>query len=293
MSRSLNQVTDHLWVAQSRLYTTNSGVFLGGKAACLIDPGIFPEEIDAIAGFLAGRGAEPRAIVLTHSHWDHILGPERFPDVAVIAQASYADTVRAERGDRILKVIADWEAGHGVERHRPFRIPQPDEVFADAMDLVLGDLDLRLVHAPGHAADQLVAYHPNSGTLWAADMLSDLEIPFVGHSLAAYETTLATIAGWDARALVPGHGHVTAVPDEIRTRISDDIAYLEELRARVEEAVRRGLTLAEAVEACVNMHYRHPAENRGPHRLNVESVYVELGGAADSSKVGWSGLTSE
>ena len=84
------------------------------------------------------------------------------------------------------------------------------------------------------------------------------------------------------RRLVPGHGHPTANLAEIKTRWDEDQAYLTELRARVSRAVERGAALPEAVGACADMRYRNPAENSGPHHLNVESVYIELGGQAGS-----------
>ncbi len=41
------------------------------------------------------------------------------------------------------------------------------------------------------------------------------------------------------------------------------------------------------------MQYRHPEDNAGPHRLNVESVYLELGGDADPALVGWNKMDGE
>ena len=35
------------------------------------------------------------------------------------------------------------------------------------------------------------------------------------------------------------------------------------------------------------MAFRHPKDNAGPHRLNVQSAYLELGGPADAGSVGW------
>lgn len=280
------RMTSRLWTVQSRLFHTNSGVWLDDGQACLIDPGIFPDEIEHIARFVREQGAEPVAIILTHSHWDHILGPERFPGVPTIAQAEYL-TVVDQYGSQIRREIARWEDQFGLRRTQHFAIPRPDRMFAEAMSQAVGSLTLHLRHAPGHAADQLVAYLAETATLWAADTLSDLEIPFISHSLAAYERTLAELATWDVQVLVPGHGHATRDEAEIRARLAEDRAYLAELRERVERAVAGGLTVDETVERCTDMHFRHPEENAGAHRLNVESAYFEMGGAADPRAVGW------
>jgi len=290
MTRS-KQLTPDLWVMQSELYFTNSGIFISQGQAGLIDPCMFPQEIEAIASFVAEHSAVPQALVMTHSHWDHILGPERFPGVKTIAHANYQDEIGGKRGELIRKQIADWVVQHQIEREQAFTIPLPDQIFDKTMHLTVGDLALRLTHAPGHASDQIVIYHADSATLWAADMLSDLEIPFVSHNLAAYEQTLAMLAAWDIRVLVPGHGHPSTDVKEIRQRISSDGDYLAELRDKVSHAIGQGKTIQETL-ACAGLRHRLLEENTGPHQLNVESVYIEFGGEADPAQVGWSKFLS-
>ena len=286
MSSTITQLTSHLWIVQSRSLKLNSGIFLSREAACLIDPGLYPEEIDDLARFVTERGARPEWIVLTHSHWDHVLGPERFPGVKTIAHVNYLAEVEQYDAE-IRREISRWEQKAGVKRETPFVIPRPDETFAIETTLAVGALTLRLTHVPGHAADQLAVYHAESGTLWASDILSDLEIPFVSDNLAAYERTLAMLAAWDIRALVPGHGNATTDRAEIQTRLDEDRIYLSEMRARVERAIQQGKSVEETVAACADMEYRHRADNEFSHRLNAESAYLELGGVADPRKVGY------
>jgi glyoxylase-like metal-dependent hydrolase (beta-lactamase superfamily II) len=277
-------------VAQSRFWQTNSGLWLNGGQACLIDPGVYPDEIAALARFLAGQGVMSRTIVLTHAHWDHILGPERTPGARVVAHAAFSTCVLGNEG---APWVERWEAQEEIARERPFAAPQPDVVFEDEMALDVGDLSLRLIHAPGHAADQSVVYHAESATLWAADMLSDLEPPYLAHSLTAYQRTLDRLAELDVQLLVPGHGSPTTDPEQIRARLSEDAAYLAALRDRVGRAVRAGMSAAETVALCAGLRFRRPEENAGPHRTNVESAYLELGGAGDAACIGWGALTAQ
>lgn len=284
--QTLARWTPDLWVAQSRSLLLNSGVFINRGQACLIDPGLYPDEIDALAGLAAAQGAQPATILLTHWHWDHLLGPERFPGVRVVAHEAYARLV-GRHAAGVHKEIDGWEKAMGVERDKPFVIPIPDDMAGDGGQLKVGERSLELVHVPGHAADQLAVYEPESRTLWAADILSDVEIPFVSDSLAAYEHTLAGLAAREVRLLVPGHGTPTGDAVEIKRRLEQDRAYLSELRSRVVEAVGQGKSVEQTVAACSGMQYRQPAENALSHRLNVESVYLESGGTADPSQVGW------
>lgn len=283
---NFTQLTDTLWCAQSAIFYTNNGIFASHGQALLIDPGVTPEEIRTTVSFLATRALKPQALILTHGHWDHILGPEHFPGVKVIAHTAYRD-VRRDYGEALARQVAGFDRRTRREREQPFAPPAPHLTFDVELRITVGGETVHLLHAPGHAPDQLVIYHPASALLWAGDMLSDLEIPFVSHNLAAYEATLARLAALDVRVLVPGHGTPTTDPAEITARIAADRDYLAELHTRVSGAVAAGESLAEAVARCAEMRFRRPEENAGSHRLNVESVYLELGGPADPTKTGW------
>lgn len=294
MSPSPRQITAGLWVFPSRSMAYNAGVFLRDGLALLIDPGPHPDETDAAAEFVAASGATVAAIVLTHSHWDHVLGPERLPPAPIVAQARYPERV-ARDGARILQQVARWEAQQGHGRAAPFVIPRPDRLIGDTGELAIGGTRLQLLHIPGHANDQLAIYEPEEGWLWAADTLSDLEIPFVNESLAEYEATMARLASLPAAVAVPGHGAPAGSPAEIVARVEEDRAYLAELRAGVQAALAAGGDVEAAKAACAGIRLKNEGENRGSHRLNIESVYIELGGAAAPDAVGWGqkGLVDE
>jgi glyoxylase-like metal-dependent hydrolase (beta-lactamase superfamily II) len=267
--------------------TYNAGVFVSAGQAVLIDPGLFPDEVDRIRAAVYEQDARPHRLVVTHSHWDHLLGPEYFPGVPVVQQAE-AVAVLAEFRAAIERQATEWERQSRVERTHPFAMPEPDEVFERETTLTVGDEVLRLIHAPGHAPEHLVVYHAATGLLWAGDMLSDIEIPFVMESLARYRDTLKTLAALDVRMLVPGHGHATASADEIERRFGRDRVYLDDLHERVAFGVQAGRSLAQTLRACEGLS---PLQgNDGPHRLNVETAFLELGGRTEAGHEGWSRL---
>jgi hydroxyacylglutathione hydrolase len=286
MSLSFTELSPRLWVAQSRGLKMNTGAFISASEACLIDPGLFPDEIEDIRRLVEEQEARPGFIVLTHSHWDHIVGPEHFMGVRVIAQAEYVAFTRKNAAE-LVKPLAMWEEHVGLKRDKPFVIPQPDETFDETTSMRVGGIILRLEHVPGHAADQLAIRCEDTGAVWVSDILSDIEIPYVSDNLAAYERTLEKVAAWDIRALVPGHGAWTTGRREIRKRIDQDRRYLAELRERVERALREERTIEETVQACADMEIRRPDLNAESHVLNVESVYMELGGEGNPKKKGW------
>jgi glyoxylase-like metal-dependent hydrolase (beta-lactamase superfamily II) len=280
-------LTAELTVLQSRALSYNAGVFTSGTAAVLIDPGLYPDEIDRIRAHVYERGAQPVAIVITHSHWDHVLGPEYFPGAPVVQQAESLGVLH-EFGAQIERQVTEWERQSGVGRELPFVIPEPDQTFPDELDLPVGDTALKLVHTPGHAPEHLSAYHAGTGMLWAGDMLSDIEIPFVMQSLAEYRGTLVHLSRLDVRVLVPGHGRATSDPAEIRDRFSRDVSYLSELSDLVSATVKAGDRAADALRACAHMHVREG--NEWPHRKNIETAFIELGGEPEPEHAGWDRL---
>ena len=275
-----------LSIFASRSLSYNAGVLVRGKDALLIDAGLFADEVDLLRSHIYSQGAAPTYVVVTHSHWDHVLGPEYFPGVPVVQQQESV-AVFAEHHARIEHQVTEWERQSDVPRDMPFLMPEPDETFNDRLELLLGDKMIELLHAPGHAPEQLVVYDRAEQTLWAADMLSDIEIPFVMHNLKAYRQTLDRLAQLEVTTLVPGHGRPANGPAEVKARFDADRAYLTELQRRVEAAVTAGRSAVEMLSSCADMAYPNRDQNEDANRLNVESAFIELGGAIEAGHPGW------
>lgn len=271
-----------LVVQASRFVHYNAGAFVSRGEACLVDPGITAEETAALLERVGG--ATLRSVILTHSDWDHVLGPEHLPPATIVTHEHYGASLDPAG---IRAALTAFEQHADIHRARAFEPPLPDLTVSDSTALEVGDLELMLEHAPGHTADMLTVYEPESATLWAADVLSDVEIPLVVHDLVAYERTLARIAELEIATLVPGHGTVTSDAAEIRRRLDEDRGYLAELRATVVDAVAAGRSLGETVHAAARIPLRRSPEDETVHRLNAETAYAGLGGNADPDEVGF------
>ena len=271
-----------LLVRQSRYLHYNAGAFVSRDEACLVDPGLLPEEVGALLADVGDRRL--RYIVLTHADWDHVLGPEHLPETTIVAHAAYVDDLDP---DGIRAVLAQQDAHAGLTRARRFEPPVPSTTFDDVLELPVGELRLRLEHAPGHAASMLTIYHPDEACLWAADVLSDVELPSIIHDLESYARTLERIAELELRMLVPGHGSATSDTSEIRRRLDEDRSYLDRLRQAAADAVAAGMSLEAAVEACASLGLHRSEDDAVTHRLNVEKLYADLGGDADPQEVGF------
>ena len=271
-----------LLVRQSAYLHYNAGAFVSEGDACLVDAGLVPDEIEALLMDVGDHSV--RYVILTHADWDHVLGPEHLPGATVVAQAAYEDELDP---DGIRAILRRLDERAGVVRARPFEPPKPSLTFAEALELKVGDLELRLEHAPGHTASMLTVYEPADACLWAADVLSDVEPPMIAYDLESYARTLARIAELEIRTLVPGHGTPTNEGSEIRRRLDEDRRYLDRLGRAVADAVAAGNSLEETADACASISLSRSDESAATHRLNVEKVYADLGGDADPAEVGF------
>jgi len=288
MSLHFEALTAHLWAAKCRGYAMNTGILHDAAHAALIDPALLPDEVDDIAAFCEKQQLEVETVVITHHHWDHVLGAARFPGARVVTHQAYAAQTVLDLEHTRSAVRRFYEA-EGVASSAPLDPPMPDQIVDRIIGLMVGDMRVQLFHTPGHALDHISIYDAESAFLWAGDLLSDLEIPFVSDRLDAFERTLGMFAAMQIDLLIPGHGNVTCDPAEIRSRIGEDRRYLAELRERVEAVVLARGSVQGATAVCTAMVFRNPAENAESHIMNVEQVFLECGGSAlSSAPLGWS-----
>ncbi len=266
----------------------NTGILHDTGHAALIDPALLPDEVEDIAAFCGEQRLTVETVVITHHHWDHCLGAARFAGARVVTHQAYIAQTALDL-KRTRRSIQRYKEAEGVVPAIPFDPPMPDQTVDRIMGLTIGGIHVQLVHTPGHARDHLSVYDADAAFLWAGDLLSDLEIPFVSDRLDAFERTLGMFAGMEIRFLIPGHGSPTRDRDEIRRRIDADRSYLSELRTRVEAVVLTGGSVQAAVAACADMVFRNLVDNAESHVMNVEQAFLECGGPAPAGVLlGWS-----
>jgi hydroxyacylglutathione hydrolase len=276
---------DGAHVRRSRAYEMNSVVLARDGHAVVIDPGVLPSEIAEIAEFTAGRA--PRfanvALLLTHPHWDHVLGRPWFPAATTVAHVGFADEAARDEA-AIEKSAKEWIEGAGERWERPFRAFAPDLVARGTARLPLGPFEAVTYDVPGHCASQLAFFFPANGLLAAADMLSDIEIPWLDGPPWVYRATLKALH-WvfeqeDVRALVPGHGPIAEGRAAGYRRLLRDLDYLLVLEQRVADARARGRSLDETQADLAAMDYlgkdaAYPMND--VHRENVAFTWHGLG----------------
>lgn len=274
---------DGVAVRQSRAYRMNSVRLAAGGEAVLVDPGVLPSELDDLAA--GTRSARAVTLILTHAHWDHVLGRPWWPQARTVAHAACAAAMRRDAA-AIAAEAAALATRHGESfagrEYRPF---EPDLAVAGEQAHVLGGQRLVFRDAFGHCDHQLSIHLPERRLLLAADMLSDIEIPFLDRPPAVQAATLRGLVPLlergEIHTLVPGHGAIARGAGAIRARFERDLDYLERLEREVRAARARGLTAAETADAVgpwagVERDPEFPMARF--HRENVELTHRGLPG---------------
>jgi hydroxyacylglutathione hydrolase len=231
--RELTEVAPGVLVATAVQYTTTSTVVVGAGGSCLVvDPAVTVAEVTGLANELARRNLQPAAGWATHAHWDHILWCAELGDVPRYSTQRGVELVQRERAGLIEGVNAA-APGHDLELFGRLTPLQGNRIPWDGPAATIVEHD---AHEIGHGA----IFLPETGTLLAGDMLSDLEIPLLypgdPDPVGRYRAGLELLAALEpVRTLVPGHGHVGDAI-EFRRRVDADRRYLDRLASGAREA---------------------------------------------------------
>ncbi len=283
---------------------SNSGFVLGPRGAIVIDA----QENECLARGLLDAvreagGAPIRALVNTHYHGDHVFGNPAFPpEVEIVAHARcravMAEALRAagvrpgaplpERpimeltfGRNLYDLVPEGDPGREFFRWRyeagglaGARLRLPTVAVEADCAFHLGGRRMVLRHlGPGHTDGDLVAWFPDDGVIFVADLLFHGRFPWLGDSdVGAWIARLEEVVRLGARTVVPGHG------DPVTTQ--EILAFRDLLRAVREAAAaaaRSGLDEAAAVGSVRLPAYEHLPRYREWLPIAVRKLYREAG----------------
>lgn len=175
-------------------------------SALLIDAP--PETHDPIVTAVKDAGVTVDTIVLTHTHWDHIVDTNALRaslEAQVLAHPN-ADAALAEPGSMIMAL------------DEPIQPVAPDGHLEEGDTLALGDHSFLVFHLPGHDPSHIVLYSAADKLVLGGDVLfpgghGRTDIPG-----ADQDTMLRSLVRLlelpDDVTVYPGHGQTTTIGDE-------------------------------------------------------------------------------
>ena len=188
--------------------SANHVVLRSPDGAVVIDSGYgkhAPLTLALVASRMGLDGAPLATLVNTHCHSDHMGGNaalRRAYGCRIAVPAGEAPLVAAWDERRLLLDYCD-------QRAERFDV---DEILEPGTMKLWGDLEWRLLAAPGHDMGALVFFNDEHGILISGDALWQNGYGFVmppdidPAALPATRATLETIAQLRARIVIPGHG---------------------------------------------------------------------------------------
>ncbi|WP_299557116.1 MBL fold metallo-hydrolase [Seonamhaeicola sp.] len=229
---------DTTLILESELYRTTTTILKGKDYVLLVDPNWLPNEINYIHSKIQNLGKQKlKKLVFTHSDFDHIIGYGKFNHFDTIASEEFVQNTKKEK---ILKEIINFDDSYYITRDYKISYPKIGTTICnDGESLKIGEDAYQFFLGKGHTADGLIIFNESKGILIVGDYLSNIEFPFIYHSLEAYRNTLnkieALIAKKRVNLLVVGHGDFTSKASEMINRINDSRIYLNMLESYVKE----------------------------------------------------------
>jgi glyoxylase-like metal-dependent hydrolase (beta-lactamase superfamily II) len=194
------------------------GLVSGRAGALLIDSGTTLTEaaaIDSDARELAGRPITH--IVLTHKHFDHVLGSAWFTDADVYCAPDVVDYLSSNTGEIRHQALSYGAGAAEIDRAIAALRPPRHAVYDAVIDL--GDRAVTITHpGRGHTSSDLVVTAPGRDgdngpvVVFTGDLVEESADPYIDadSDLAAWPATLDRLLAVDGpdAVYVPGHGKV-------------------------------------------------------------------------------------
>ncbi len=177
------------------------------REVVVIDPGGHARQISELLNSLR---LNVSAIVLTHAHFDHVMGVEG------LKRATLAPLLVGEKEKRVFESVERQGEMFGIAVPP---LPDPERWLNEGDVVEAGNFKLQVFEVPGHSPGSIALYNAENGVVFVGDVLMRGTIgrtDFPGGSLEellkSIRTKLYTLP--DGTKVYSGHGPMTTIGEE-------------------------------------------------------------------------------
>ncbi|MBA1444708.1 MAG: MBL fold metallo-hydrolase [Chromatiales bacterium] len=179
-------------------------------ATAIVDPG---GDIERIIEAVSVHQLKPQLILITHGHIDHAGG------AAALARKLDIPIEGPQQDDRFwLEGMPDQAAMFGFSAVETF---EPERWLKDGDRVRFGEVELEVLHCPGHTPGHVVFFHRESELALVGDVLFHGSIGRTDFPRSNHAALIHSIKGklWplgSAVRFIPGHGAESTFGEERR-----------------------------------------------------------------------------
>ncbi|HXS54940.1 MAG TPA: MBL fold metallo-hydrolase [Hanamia sp.] len=178
----------------------------------IIDPGCyFDEEKDQLKSFIILNKLQPKLLLNTHCHLDHVFGNK-------FVSEEYKLTLKTHP---LEKKVLELAPASGLMFNLPFDNYQGEVIYLEEGDVIsLGNDELEVIHAPGHSPGSICFYCAKQKFIIGGDVLFQNSIGRTDLPYGSHEDLIKNIKEKlfklprDVKVF-SGHGPATTIGEEI------------------------------------------------------------------------------
>ena len=176
------------------------------KELVIVDPAACP---DYMVSHVKSNGYEPKAILLTHGHFDHIMGIDKWLKEFDIPVYAYVEE---------KEVLADSQLNLSCMLGVSYTFQQIKEL-RDGDVLDVAGFSFKVIHTPGHTKGGCCYYEATESVLFSGDTLFHQSVGRSDFPTGSMSTLVRSIkekvfALPDDVMVYPGHNGYTCIADE-------------------------------------------------------------------------------
>jgi glyoxylase-like metal-dependent hydrolase (beta-lactamase superfamily II) len=225
----------------------NTGVIVGDDSVMVIDAQATPLMAEEVIRRVRRVTTKPiKYVVLTHYHAVRVLGASAYKPQEIIASQATLDLIRERGRQDMASEIGRFPRLFRGKESIP-GLTWPTLVFRDQMTVMMGKLEVRLMHpGSGHTAGDTIVWIPSQKVLFSGDLVEYKAGIYTGDAhLEEWPATLAKLAALKPRALVPGRGPALKSAADSQKAIRFTQEFVRGLLDSARRGVKAGKSLKE------------------------------------------------